>query len=303
LVAGAARAPAAAATRSKCTTLCGNISIPYPFGVEPGCYHHGGFNLTCNHSYSPPQLYLGDGTVQVLDIDLPNGTVRVNSTTYNFLVLPTSEGATTLRTWRVGGPGYAADGPYFVAGGRTSLVALGCQVQVSLLGGDMTLVSSCSPFCPEQNSIGSIAICSGIGCCLAIILESRSSYQFQYNMIGIQEGPEELRLDQVFVMESDYFFNVTEYSHYGHGLTVPARLAWVITNSVCHTNGSSPSCRSKHSFCHNYTTVSYNSYSYETANLGHNCECSGGYQGNPYISHGCYGNNTLLKLFFPSLHT
>nr|CAB3481348.1 unnamed protein product [Digitaria exilis]CAB3483395.1 unnamed protein product [Digitaria exilis] len=35
---------------SNCTRWCGNISIPYPSGIEPGCYHHG-FNLTCNRSY------------------------------------------------------------------------------------------------------------------------------------------------------------------------------------------------------------------------------------------------------------
>jgi len=33
---------------SNCTRSCGNISIPYPFGVEPGCYHATGFNLSCH---------------------------------------------------------------------------------------------------------------------------------------------------------------------------------------------------------------------------------------------------------------
>jgi hypothetical protein len=73
--------PLGAIAMARCTTHCGNISIPYPFGVEPGCYHHGGFNLTCDHTHNPPQLYLGDGTVQVLVIDLPNGMVCVNGST------------------------------------------------------------------------------------------------------------------------------------------------------------------------------------------------------------------------------
>jgi hypothetical protein len=49
---------------------CGNISIPYPFGIETGCYHADWFNLTCDHSDLPPKLLLGDGTVEVLDISV-----------------------------------------------------------------------------------------------------------------------------------------------------------------------------------------------------------------------------------------
>ncbi|KAM0897642.1 hypothetical protein ACQ4PT_022415 [Festuca glaucescens] len=262
-----ARAPAG---RSSCTTHCGNISIPYPFGVEPGCYHHGGFNLTCNHSQSPPQLFLGDGTVQVLAIDLPNGMGRVNVSTSG---LDTGE---VNGTWRAGGPGYAADGPYFLAEGRNNLVALGCNVQVLLLRQDNALVSSCSPFCLEANTIQSFRICSGIGCCQATILEGRPSYKLQFLEVGTGY-PSVMDEYQVLIVESDYSFNVTEYLDDDYGHTVPAMLAWAITNSVCHTNGSSPSCRSKHSFCQNYTTPH-----------GHNCRCSGGYKGNPYISHGCY---------------
>ncbi|KAL6644585.1 hypothetical protein ACP70R_016193 [Stipagrostis hirtigluma subsp. patula] len=37
------------------------------------------FNLTCDHSYRPPRLFIGDGTVQVLKISVPNSTVRINS--------------------------------------------------------------------------------------------------------------------------------------------------------------------------------------------------------------------------------
>ncbi|TVU05259.1 hypothetical protein EJB05_48417, partial [Eragrostis curvula] len=49
---GAAALAAAAATKQEnnCTRSCGNISIPYPFGVEPDCYHASGFNFTCDNN-------------------------------------------------------------------------------------------------------------------------------------------------------------------------------------------------------------------------------------------------------------
>jgi hypothetical protein len=115
----------------------------------------------------------------VLDINLPNGTVRVNSTTYNVSLQD------ELPLWRAGGGGYAADGPYFLAGGRNNLLAIGCNVQVILLGEQGTLVSSCSPFCLEGENRQSFGICSGIFCSQAIILEARPSYTFQIEYIAM----------------------------------------------------------------------------------------------------------------------
>lgn len=112
-----------------CTTSCGSISIPYPFGVEPGCYLHG-FNLTCNNSYGPPKLFLGDGTVQVLDISIPNSKVRINSTKLQF-ELDTEKRANGK--WHAAGPGYHG-GPYFLVVDQNNLVALGCDIQVNLRG-------------------------------------------------------------------------------------------------------------------------------------------------------------------------
>ncbi|CAL5012203.1 unnamed protein product [Urochloa decumbens] len=42
-----------------CTTLCGGVAVPYPFGIEPeaGCYLLG-FNLTCDTAHTPPRLLL-----------------------------------------------------------------------------------------------------------------------------------------------------------------------------------------------------------------------------------------------------
>ena len=106
--ASAASGPAAG---SSCTSRCGNISIAYPFGVEPGCYHAGGgFNLTCRQQGDPPSpgLFLGDGTVQVLHISVENSTVRINSPG-----VQSEDGSVSgNRTW---GGGLPQSGPYFLS--------------------------------------------------------------------------------------------------------------------------------------------------------------------------------------------
>lgn len=117
-----------------CTSRCGNISIPHPFGVEPGCFLPG-LNVTCRNSTSGvPELFLGDGTLQVLEISIPNATVRINAT---FAYFPGSNGtypnniATTNRTWS---SALGESGPYTL-GWRNKLIVLGCNVQVIVAGG------------------------------------------------------------------------------------------------------------------------------------------------------------------------
>ncbi|PUZ68740.1 hypothetical protein GQ55_2G052900 [Panicum hallii var. hallii] len=44
-------------TRPDCPDKCGNISIPFPFGMTPGCFREG-FQVTCDHSFQPPRAFL-----------------------------------------------------------------------------------------------------------------------------------------------------------------------------------------------------------------------------------------------------
>ncbi|GJN34644.1 hypothetical protein PR202_gb23326 [Eleusine coracana subsp. coracana] len=63
--------------RPDCKTTCGNVSVPYPFGIQPGCFRPG-FNLTCDTSHhGSPRLLLGDGSLRVVNIYPQNVTVRV----------------------------------------------------------------------------------------------------------------------------------------------------------------------------------------------------------------------------------
>lgn len=62
-----------------CNTSCGDVKVPYPFGMGPRHCYRPGFNLTCDTtSGNTTRLLLGDyGDFRVLDISLTNTTVRV----------------------------------------------------------------------------------------------------------------------------------------------------------------------------------------------------------------------------------
>ena len=131
---GGAAVPLPAATTAtglgsnNCTRTCGNISIPCPFGIDPGCYcyHAVWFNLTCDDSYQLPKLFLGDGTVQVLHIWVENSTVRINSTAVQFLYEYDASSHTTGTANGTWGLGLPEAGPYLLSESASMLQAIVC---------------------------------------------------------------------------------------------------------------------------------------------------------------------------------
>ncbi|XP_037410651.1 wall-associated receptor kinase-like 8 [Triticum dicoccoides] len=64
-------------SRDDCHHLCGNTSVPFPFGLEEGCSASEQFLLNCTNMTSSPVLMLGN--VQVVGINVNEGTVNVTS--------------------------------------------------------------------------------------------------------------------------------------------------------------------------------------------------------------------------------
>ncbi|PAN37452.1 hypothetical protein PAHAL_7G093800 [Panicum hallii] len=57
-----------------CSRLCGNISVPFPFGLEEGCFGRKEFYLNCTNMTS--SILLFEKYYQVTSIDVENGTIK-----------------------------------------------------------------------------------------------------------------------------------------------------------------------------------------------------------------------------------
>ncbi|KAK9167210.1 hypothetical protein Scep_002401 [Stephania cephalantha] len=161
-------APVLSQTKPGCQDRCGNISIPYPFGLgdDPNCFREetSTFQLYCNGSYNPPRLFnKGSRSIPIIDISLQgqatfliwaatdcfysNGTLTDDS--FN-LILKMREG-------------------YRFSYTRNKFTAIGCDTSAFMSDSSgLNFQSGCYSFCKSISNVlnGS---CSGIGFCQTAI--------------------------------------------------------------------------------------------------------------------------------------
>jgi hypothetical protein len=114
-----------------CPTSCGNVSVPYPFGISSRCYLPA-FSLTYETSHTPPRLLLGDGTLQVTDIFVNNSTLRTHGPEISVRG-SIATGEIANGTWGGQGWGLADGGPYVLSAGHNEFIITGCRLFAELL--------------------------------------------------------------------------------------------------------------------------------------------------------------------------
>lgn len=293
-----------------CNTTCGNVSVPYPFGFgSPHCYWPG-FNLTCDDTriHGTPRLLLGDGTLRVTDISLPDATVRVMrrgsilNTTGHLVVGDEGWNASFGASFRDHG---------FLLSSRNELVVSGCNVAATLLAdvGARTprIISGCATFCTVVDSGHDVALadgdeatsrdddksgskrCTGTSrCCQAPLSVSSppTGVQVRWLCTGNHTVEQNLAPVNVFVAEEGWVDH-TRLVGASELREAPLLLRWMVTQglpqrSKCTDDVRRGLCKSQNSEC-------------RAEQPGYICLCQRGYDGNPYITGGCRGYFSLLR--------
>ncbi|XP_074294489.1 putative wall-associated receptor kinase-like 16 [Silene latifolia] len=71
-----AEATTSSVVKRGCPAKCGNLTVPYPFGIglDGACSIGPGYDINCNTSYDPPKAFIGNG--EILDISLTDAEIR-----------------------------------------------------------------------------------------------------------------------------------------------------------------------------------------------------------------------------------
>ena len=266
---------------SGAAAVCGNVTIPYPFGIKPGCYIDDWFAIGCNHTLGSPKPFLRRLDLEVLDISL-EGTLRVN--------YPMSWWCPETRTKNATESAAnvsLASSPFFFSESRNIFIAMGCG-NMALLRSSYGSIGGCMSVCSKDAIRSNSSSCNGLDCCKTtipsdlVVFTADVSGKFG-NFTSAKDCNYGSLVDQKWFEENlTNYFEVKKMSH------VPVVLNWGISESlssvVMETNSSHSTCRSA-----NGSSVFGNMSTTFT------CTCDSGFEGNPYLVDRCQG--TLLALY------
>jgi len=290
---GAATAPRPSAAPS-CQRRCGDMEIPYPFGIGRGCYLYTGegdttFGLTCNLT--------ADGTyktfcyeVEVIGISLRRGQARVRSDIRSWCYNRTSMSMDENNVWWSD----FTDSQFRLSDEDNRFTVIGCN-SLAYVGSANTgskYMTGCMATCPAAGRLEN-GSCSGMGCCQAAIPRGINTYEVQF--------------DDRFTTASTRGFSRCSYAALVEAAAFDFRITYVTADDFMEsTGGKAPlvldwvvgkeTCREAARNTTAYMCVSSNSECVDSRNgPGYLCNCSRGYDGNPYVHDGCQG------VFFNSL--
>ncbi|KAL3737272.1 hypothetical protein ACJRO7_026097 [Eucalyptus globulus] len=260
-----------------CQETCGDVAVPYPFGIGDGCYLNEYFSIHCNvTAASTPKPYLWNSTanIEVLDISL-DGELRI----YTFIGTDCYNETGVQQEPLI--EAYAVLPAFPFSNTKNKFTAIGCDTVAVITGSKGNGFSSgCLSVCTGIDDVTDGA-CDGIGCCQTTIPEMLLNYNA--SVVSLKNHTDVWSFNPcsyAFLVE-DKSFNFSREDLSGMKNTVvPSVLDWAVWNETCGEAAKDPAsfaCKA-HSECFDFPDVP-----------GYRCNCSSGYEGNPYL--GCVDIN------------
>ncbi|KAJ8461171.1 hypothetical protein OPV22_034097 [Ensete ventricosum] len=280
---------AAAISTAGCPSKCGEVDIPYPFGIGTDCSMEG-FDITCNDTTDPPKPFIGETNIEILDLSLVDHELSVHI----YMVGQCNEQSGNYSSTSL-------DLPFLFSATSNKFTVVGCSTLAYVVGQNVrgsTYASGCVSYCDDAGGVSEGPGCDGMGCCQTSIPKSLINFTAYFSdSLNNSQVATFSPCSYAFVADQAWFrFNKSTLSpDFGtdNKYLVPVVLDWAMRNqSSCRdaqADHPNYACRSAHSDCLNSTNGD-----------GYRCMCSQGYTGNPYLVGGCRDiNECILPQQYP----
>ncbi|XP_060169756.1 wall-associated receptor kinase 2-like [Lycium barbarum] len=270
--------------KPNCNGSCGNISIPFPFGMTQDCSLRRHFLVTCNYSFQPPKLFLGKTNIEITSISL-TGQLKV----LQFISRDCyHDGIRANRNT----PRITLPSMLTVNSTANKFIAVGCDTYAIVRGNYRkyrkynssirhSYVTGCMSMCNGIEDVANGDECSGVGCCQTSIPKGAWNVTValsSYNNYTRVTGSPSNSCSYAFVVEEAAFsFSKNYLSSLQNKEKLPLVLDWAIGRETCEMakkNSTAYACKSHNSDCHDNSN-------------GYRCSCMQGYDGDPYLEDGC----------------
>ncbi|KAJ6863714.1 wall-associated receptor kinase-like 9 [Populus alba x Populus x berolinensis] len=266
----------------RCPSSCGNICIPYPFGMEEGSYLDERFKIRCNSSSGVPKLTVDGTKLEVRYISVRRSTIGVM-----FPVVSANCGGKDRNKV------VDLEGSPFVFSSKNYFIARGCD-NLALMTQNQSTIGGCVSIC-DKNRDSMMASCSGTDCCQTTIPSFLKV--FNVTMKGLDDGKGssgEKQCRYAYLVAQSWINYGSYYSDVGgdsdpydmrHRDSVPVVLDWgidervfesLVKNGSFHNSSYSSTCQ--------FLNPSINSTNQSSTVQ---CFCYPGFVGNPYLYGSC----------------
>uniref|UniRef100_M8B4N0 Wall-associated receptor kinase galacturonan-binding domain-containing protein n=1 Tax=Aegilops tauschii TaxID=37682 RepID=M8B4N0_AEGTA len=181
--------PASAPPVAKsCPGKCGEIDIPYPFGIGPGCSLSGRFALTCNETTSPPTLLRRD--IKVANITLETAQMVVYTHLTYSCDLPSSKNTSKPTSTRVSAV-LRVRNPFLLSASANVFTAIGCRSTARLRSRSVSdYLTGCITTCLRVNDTGDDGTpCNGHGCCETSLISRLNQVNVSWSTRALGTNP------------------------------------------------------------------------------------------------------------------
>ncbi|KAH6781376.1 hypothetical protein C2S51_006669 [Perilla frutescens var. frutescens] len=310
-----------------CPDRCGQLSIPFPFGVGKNCYLAPSFEIICNASTNPPKPYLSVLNAEIIQFR-NSSQVHLNSfnlslacynwSDYQHRFIKTEERSMIIDLSKTQ---YTLSDDNWITAIGSNDMAVGIirEANQSFIGSICSTVSKNSEidsndygdYYPDGYSpYGTTEYWPGDGCCMTPIPRGTSYLEANLSELhGSWPRSTNLSCSYAFVEYKD------RSSQYSSGESYPILIDSTMTTPTLHvqrlvesivlaldwrigTVNCNEAQRNLTTFsCKGNTTC----VDFDATVGGYLCNCSKGYQGNPYLSPGCQGWYSNLFSFLLTL--